>query len=576
MKDMKFAEIIAANRDLGGSMHGEPMGVKVLSNVIVQPVKDVLEYALRSTGVFVNVTLGDYDQIVQESAGVNARVVMVIWEAANAAEGLPHRLELMETAEREALFRHVASEITLVARNLSQVPLLLWTEFSAFPFTAGYANATAYDDFVDRCNAHLRDALPQNGRLINVDKIYARASLESALDWRGWYNASALYAVPFYKELATSVKPWFDSLAGRTAKLLLMDCDNTLWGGILGEDTPSGVQLDPHQYPGSVFDEIQQRAKALGKRGVLLGLCSKNNAEDVDAMLRDHPWMVLRDDDLTVKRVSWYPKTDSIRDAAAELNLGLDSFVFLDDSDFEIGLVRAQLPEVTTFQVPAKLYRYPALFRELETRFTQLSLSSEDLQRKRQYHEERMRTEERERHSDFESYLQGLGIKMMVSCNDPDTIPRIAQMTQKTNQFNLTTRRYTEADITAFTESDNTDVFAFAVQDNYGDSGITAACILHHTEACCDIDTLLMSCRIIGRNIEYAVMQSIVAHCASRGVETLNGMYIPTEKNMQVAEYYPRCGFTPSDTGEDGASGFTLQVSRYQPNELSYIEVIHA
>ncbi len=573
---MKFAEIIAANRELAAAMTGNPMPVHVLSNVTVQPLRDILEYALRSEGIFIEVTLGGYNQIVQESVGSDARVAVVIWEAANFTEGLPHRLELMTGADREELFRQMASEISLVAKNLSHVALLLWTTFSAMPFTAEYVQPVAYDEFVERCNTHLLEALPANGRLVDIDKIYARTSLDASLDWRGWYTARAIHAVPFFKEFVTSVKPWFDSLTGRTAKLLLMDCDNTLWGGILGEDGAAGLQLDRHQYPGSVFAEIQHRARALGKRGVLLGLCSKNNAEDVDALLHDDAQMVLRDDDLTIKRVSWDAKTRSIRDIARELNLGLDSVVFLDDSDFETGLVREQLPSVATYKVPDKLYRYPAMFRELETRFTQLSVTDEDTGRRCQYLEEQLRAKDRDRHNDLESYLQGLGIQLTIHLNDTKLIPRIAQMTQKTNQFNLTTRRYAEADIAAFIASEDAEVLAFGVRDRYGDSGITAACILRNEASITSIDSLFMSCRIIGRTIEYAIMNSIVAHCASRGTDTIAGVYLPTEKNAQVADYYSRCGFTVSQTESDGRMEFSLPVNQYKPRYLSYIEEINA
>jgi FkbH-like protein len=286
--------------------------------------------------------------------------------------------------------------------------------------------------------------------------------------------------------------------------------------------------------------------------------------------------MEMKDEDLTIKKISWDSKTESIQDIARELNLGMDSFVFLDDSDFETGLVREQLPSVATYKVPDSVYRYPALFRELETRFTQLSRSDEDLERTRQYREERMRVEERDRHVDLESYLKGLGIQLTVHLNDTKLIPRVAQMTQKTNQFNLTTRRYTDADIAAFVESDDADVLAFGVRDRYGDSGITAVGILRHDASVTIIDSLLLSCRIIGRTIEYAIMNHIIAHCVARGTKSVTGLYQSTEKNAQVAEYYPRCGFTASKPQERGSREFTLPVSQYTPSVLSYIEFINA
>ncbi|MBE0644914.1 MAG: HAD-IIIC family phosphatase [Bacteroidetes bacterium] len=576
MKDIKFADIIAANREMKSRQKGEPLRIAVLSNVTAQPLKEILEYALRSDGFAVEVRLGDYDQIIQESWKIEESVVVVLWEAANLVDGLPYLIEEMHAEEKTALLTRIGSELRTVADNLAEIPLVLWATLSSLPFTADIAEATAFDVFADECNAELRATSRPNMRLVDLAKIYASVSLESAIDWRGWYTSRSLYSVAFYKAFAIHVKPWLYSLQGQTSKVLLMDCDNTLWGGILGEEGEENIKLDRNQYPGNVFTEIQHRARWLGHRGVLLGLCSKNNADDVDAVLRDHRDMVLRDEDFTVKRVSWDAKTESIVSIASDLNLGIDSMVFLDDSAFEIGLVQEQLPEVTVYRVPEQLYRYPSLFRAIETRFIQLSRSDEDLARARQYREEQNRTVERTRHPDLESYLQGLGLSLDVSLNDRLLVPRIAQMTQKTNQFNLTTHRYTEPEIARFVESADADVIALQVQDRFGDSGISGVVNLRYSGNICEIDTMLLSCRVLGRSIEFVFMDVVCAAAAARNVHILRGMYLPTKKNGQVAEYFDRCGFARDSVSEGGDVSYSMKLADYKPFDIPYIKVQYA
>lgn len=576
MMDLKFADIVEANRQFGEQLPAQRFVIRVLSNVTVHPLKDILEYTLRSESIPAEVVLGAYDQIVQESASESGRVQLLLWEAANLVNGLPHRIESMAADEIEALLHRVEQEIQYVVHNLRNAALVLWVSFCSYPFTVDNAGVQRYDEFVDQCNRMLRASVSDNMRIIDAAKLYASLSLPAAIDWRGWYTARALYSISWFKALAQMVRPWCNAITGRSAKVLLMDCDNTLWGGILGEDGEENIQLDAGSYPGNVYNEIQERARSLGRKGVLLGLCSKNNPADVDEVLRNHPAMRLRDDDLSVKEVSWQAKHESIARIANQLNLGSDSFVFLDDSSFELGLIAEKHPSVRVVQVPSSAYQYPAVFRQMENEFLTLSVSDEDSRRKEQYKEEQLRHNERERYSDLESYLRGLGIRLQVHRDNPRILARMAQLTQKTNQFNLTTRRYTEAEVQSIIADPDSAALACSVSDKYGDSGITALTLLRVHDTTMYIDSLLLSCRILGRNIELAFMYVICELARSWPVAIIEAEYRPTVKNVQVADFYERCGFSLISVDSDGNKRYVLENISERVQALDYIEVAYA
>ena len=325
---------------------------------------------------------------------------------------------------------------------------------------------------------------------------------------------------------------------------------------------------------GRPFAEVQGIAKALGRDGVVLGLCSKNNPQDVDRVLASHGDMTLRDEDLVVKRINWADKITNLRDIADTLNIGLDSLVFVDDSDFEIGLVREKLPEVATLHVPAARYDYPALMRRLRCLFFTLSRSSEDATKTRMYREEAQRQQAAGGFASFEDYLRSLGLALTLHVNDATLVPRVAQLTQKTNQFNLTTRRYTEADIHRFLADGAHLVLAFRVADRFGDYGITGLAIVEHAPGTqrARIDTLLMSCRVLGRNVERALFDRLVADLAARGARVLEAEYVRTPKNAQVEDLFDRFGLRVTETS-DQRKRYQLNLADYAPAGIDYIEV---
>jgi FkbH-like protein len=332
----------------------------------------------------------------------------------------------------------------------------------------------------------------------------------------------------------------------------------------MGDDTRDGAP----------FADAQRAVLELRKRGVLLGLCSKNNAADVDAVLESHPDMLLRDTDFAIKRVNWQDKATNLRSIAEELNIGLDALVFVDDSEFELNLVRDQLPQVQVLQVPRELHRYPALLREAHALFFNLSTSAEDTAKTEMYRQEASRRAAAQKFANLDEYLASLDLRIGIRVGDRAQVPRIAQMTQKTNQFNLTTQRYTEADIARMLDDSASLVASFTVSDRFGDYGVTGLAIVAvgATSGEATLDTLLMSCRVLGRNVERAFFDQLIALLRGRGVHTLNARWLRSAKNALVENLCESLGFTVTQVEADGKR-YTLQLSAHQPGAIGHVAV---
>jgi len=325
-------------------------------------------------------------------------------------------------------------------------------------------------------------------------------------------------------------------------KVIVLDADNTMWGGILGEDGIDGIAIGP-DYPGSVFVSFQRRLLHLQERGILLAICSKNNAKDVANVLRVHPHQVLREKHFAALRVNWEPKTKNLMSIAEELNLGLDSFVFVDDSPHECLQVQEQLPQVLVVQTPSTLVDIPGCLEGLP-RLQALSLTQEDKKRTNLYVQEQQRKKLAAASVDHGQYLQSLEMVMSVTFNEAKHVVRIAQLTQKTNQFNLTTHRYLEAEILRMVNDPDYVVADFSLTDVFGESGIVGVAIVSGVlSGIAEVEAFLMSCRVIGRGAETVFLRELMRECVRRGIRHINAQYFPTPKNALVKEFWSQNGF---------------------------------
>jgi FkbH-like protein len=405
--------------------------------------------------------------------------------------------------------------------------------------------------------------------------LFAHIGFKQSIDYRFYHSSKAPYTFAFLKNYVAAIETVFLRNTGKLKKAIIFDCDNTLWKGVIGEDGMEGIDMSATSKSGKFYHLVQRIAVFLSKRGVIVGLCSKNNEQDVLDVLRNHKDMILKEEHIVIKKVNWINKASNLRAIASELNIGIDSLVFVDDSNFEINLIKEQVPEILTIQVPTAISDYPDLILKNVYTYFNLVLNSDDAKKTEMYKQQFERENSKTAFSSIEDYLASLEIELTVVKNDKAHMPRIAQLTQKTNQFNLTTYRYTESQVEHFMADKKHEVYAMFVKDKFGDNGLTGVCIAKEDEKDPKnviLDSLLMSCRIIGRNIEFVYVSHIIKDLANKGYQTLTADYIPTKKNAQVEDFYDKVGLNLIEN-IDGTKHYSLNIANFEPKKVDYIKI---
>jgi FkbH-like protein len=394
-----------------------------------------------------------------------------------------------------------------------------------------------------RCLVALTDLVHEHVNTYSVDMEaeITRLGEAASLDVRKEYLYRQPFSDDYFVDLAEQIVRICEARLRPALKCIVVDCDNTLWGGIVGEDGIAGVELSD-DYPGRPFRDFQKQLKALRLSGIFLALSSKNNPADVEAVFAQHSAMALSWDDISVSRVNWRPKSDNIREIAAELNIGLSAVMFIDDNAFEIEEVRAHAPEVLSLQVPADVAELPDFFRELCRHFDRLEITQDDRSRVDMQRSEITRRDLQQQLTETE-FLATLGLTVRIKRPEPSDYARVTQLINKTNQFNLTTKRYTLEEITELSVDGNTHLYCASVSDRFGDYGLVGVGIIRDVGDRAIFDTLLMSCRVLGRGVETALLSYGIEGARQRGRQFIEGHYIPTPKNAMVEQLFARHGF---------------------------------
>jgi FkbH-like protein len=570
---MKYLEILKKNKELDSNFSGERYQVAVISNITISPIKEILELQLRENGLNAEITIANYDAIVQESHRFyNFKAVIVFWELFNLINDLQSKAYLMTSEELDRLTNKVVAEIEIVISNLKKVPLVIINRFSDSIIDSTPLIQGPLKKIGKILNQNLESKLTPSQILVDIDSVIISLGIKLSRDLRNFHSAKSIYTIEFYKKYCEDILPAFFAVNGKSKKVLVLDCDNTLWGGILGEDGEHGISMNNSTAKGKIFNEVQILLLGMQRQGVLLALCSKNNENDVNQILKYNSDMIINDDHIISKKINWNDKASNITQISTELNLGLDSFVFLDDSDFEVGLIKKELPMVSVYQVPSNLSEYPLLIKSLKNLFFYQSTTDEDLKKTTLYLQEKKRKEQFNVHDTIENYLESLGLKLNLLWNNSISVSRIAQMTQKTNQFNLTTKRYTETDIAQYIQNSNYEILSISVEDKFGDYGITGLCIINFINSVAVIDSFLMSCRIIGRNIEFAFFDQVVRFLITKKINVINTNYIRTLKNSQVEFFYESLGFDIVNIDHTNKE-YSLDIKKYKMKNLKYIKI---
>lgn len=397
----------------------------------------------------------------------------------------------------------------------------------------------------------------KNTFLIDLDALQTALGRSTFADPKLYYVAKmpiSLAALPAAAKLVVDV---VRSLQGAVKKCLVLDLDNTLWGGVIGDDGLSGIQIG-ELGTGHAFSDFQKWLKELKNRGILLTVCSKNNEDTAKEPFEKHPEMVLRLEDFSMFVANWEDKARNIRTIQQALNIGMDSMVFLDDNPFERELVRTMIPEITVPELPEDPALYLQYLRGLDL-FETASYSREDAGRTEQYREKAQRAAFEAAFQSYDDYLEALQMRASAAAFDPFHYPRIAQLTQRSNQFNLRTVRYTEAEIEALAQDDSRIGLYFTLKDKFGDHGLISVVVLEkQPEDTLFISEWLMSCRVLKRGMEEFIVDKILSVAAQQGFRRVVGEYIPTPKNAMVKDLYEQLGFARLENGRFQAevSGF--------------------
>ena len=432
--------------------------------------------------------------------------------------------------------------------------------------------------FIYRTNSHpaLHAAIENyNHKLFELSKTYShlkvidfstfcnRYPFAHLIDWRFYYISQMQLNPKLAGDFNTWLQKEMAAIEGKRKKCIVLDLDNTLWGGILGEDGLEGIQIG-NTYPGNAFLDFQNNLLELSKNGVILAVCSKNNEQDVIELWDKNPFLQIKKEQLAAWRINWNNKADNMAELAQELNIGLDSMVFIDDHPAERELVKQSFPMVETPEFPKQPYMLPEFFEKICTDYFQIyKLTGEDKDKLEQYKANAERVSFQQSFNSFDDYLKSLEIVLDIQELNPVNLSRIAQMTQKTNQFNLTTKRYTEEDVTTFATK-GAKIYCMSVSDKFGDSGITGATIItvDDKNKNANIDSFLLSCRILGKNIETAFLKYVLQQLKESGMLQVTSAFIPTAKNMQVLDFYEKNGFDLASKTAEGEKYYLCHLNQ--------------
>jgi FkbH-like protein len=563
-----------------------PFRVAILRSFTVEPIVPLLRAEAFYFGIDLSVHVGDFTAYAQEILDSESSLyrfapnaVILAVETREIAPDLWQEYAHLSEEQANSAAQRAANSVQQCVqefRGRSQASLIVHNfEQPARP-TSGVLDSQrelSQAELVREINRHLVASASQmrGVYVLDYDALAARHGRLRWRDERKWLMARLPVAADQMIHLAREWLRFLVPLSGKSAKALVVDLDNTLWGGVIGEDRMTGIRLSA-EYPGAAYQALQRALLALTYKGILVAICSKNNPDDAMEVLEKHPGMLLRPRHFAAMRISWNDKSQGLREIAAELNIGIDSLAFLDDNPFEREQVRRTLPEVMVIDLPADPLQYAAVVRD-HPAFERLTLSAEDQQRTTFYAEQRERAQAEQKFQSKEDFYRFLEQEAEIAAVSPTTLARISQLTQKTNQFNVTTRRYAEEQISRMAEDPACEVLSIRLHDRFGDHGLVGVSITRDEGDTCEIDTFLLSCRVISRTVESALLAHLAEQAIARGCKRLEGWFLPTKKNAPARDFYKQHGFEIARQNGEGAL-WSLDLTKQQLASPEWVKVV--
>lgn len=531
--------------------------MKIKVAMLCDSASQLLNTALRGygydRGINFEVFEADYDQIERQVFDNSSELYSFAPEYIIISKS-PHKLlskfYATHADERagfaEKTIQQTDALVTSIENNIgAKVIFLNFQELNDSVF-GNYANKVEISFLyqVRKINLILMDEARRHKNLFicDVQMLTAHHGIHTAVNNKQLISADLIWSLDFIPVIAKNITSIISAITGTFKKCVILDLDNTTWGGVIGDDGMEGIQIGDLGI-GKAFTQLQKWVKELKHRGIIVCVCSKNSEEVAKEVFEKHPDMVLRIEDISVFVANWENKVDNIHFIKNTLNIGFDSMVFLDDNSFERNMVRSAIPEIEVPELPADPVDYLPFLKSLNL-FETSSFTADDSKRTQQYQEEAKRNTLQQVYKNEKDFLEHLNMVAEISFLNPFNIPRAAQLSQRSNQYNLRTVRYTEEDLGKIAADEKSHAFVVKLKDDFGDYGIISFIILKEkSDKELFIDTWLMSCRVLKRTVEHFVLNKMLEIASANGDATLTGEYIPTPKNGLVKDHYEKLGF---------------------------------
>lgn len=555
--EQKLSHYINKAGELTGRTFDKKIRIGILSSFTINGLEETIRVKSAEKNIGCVTYVGGYNQYNQEILNQESNlykfspdITFLIIDARNVLGDLFHLPYSISPSERKNFVEKKLREIqtlinTFTSRTKSKLVIAnfntpIYSPHGIFETKTEYG----FNKMIEDLNRGLTDSFA------NFDTVYvydfngfvSRYGEENIFDYKQFLFGDMKISLDYIPYLANDLMGYIIGHLGLSKKCIVLDLDNTLWGGIVGEDGFNGIRLGLEP-PGNAYLEFQRVLLSLYQRGIILAINSKNNYDDALKVIKDHPYMILREEHFASMKINWNDKVSNMEEIANELNIGTDSMVFFDDDPVNREYMRLNMPQILTVDLPQDPSQYAQTIKKMNE-FSVLNITNEDAQRGKMYLEQRKRNDLEKSAPDLESFLTNLDLKLLIKNANEFTIPRISQLTLKTNQFNLTTKRYQESDIKKFSEDDKYLVGCVQVEDKFGDNGITGVFIVHKENPKeWFIDTFLLSCRVMGREVEKGMLGHIINKAKQNGVELIKAKFIPSQKNKPIEDFLPNCGF---------------------------------
>lgn len=575
-KDILFSpeDILKKLDTLKKQTHSDKYSIFIIRNYTVENLIPYLEIYSLENEIELDIQLTDYDDYMQFILDNNSKLYKTHYDMVIltlAIDNIPFAYNTCGKYDIDSLLDH----LKLITEKLKKFTstILITTLFNPV--------GILYEDSEEKLKLNKIEQfffnLEKNNNkffILDLKNMITKLGYQRSFDLKYWF----LYHAPFKHELMCTISKYVSELIlaikGNIKKLIVVDCDNTLWGGIVGELGYLGIKLDNYQYPGNIYYFFQKQLLALKEKGVLLALCSKNNEKDVLDVLDKNENCLIKRKDIVSYQINWNNKATNINQIAHDLNIGLDSIVFIDDSPVECDLVREKLPMVDVYRIPEKIYELPLLLKYINF-LGDIYTDSDNTDITQRYIEESKRKELLVNCDNLDDFLKQLGLKGRIGLADYNSLNRIVQLLNKTNQFNLTTHRYTYGEIEKIFLSDKYRIYTLNAEDKYGSYGLTGVCIVEFSNKnYIEISDYLLSCRILGREYEYFFLNHVIKliKYSFPDCETISAQYIVTPKNNSVSDFYEKMYFE-CIYQDQNMKKYLLKMKDYACNDTYHIEL---